>query len=55
MLNAVKVAEDLYPILRFFTGLASAALMACELIVINAMIIASTPAKTKTHQWILTR
>ena len=38
-----------------FTGLATAAFIACALIVINAIRIAIAAARTKTHHPILTR
>ena len=44
-----------YSVLKLFTGLANAALIAWKLTVANAIITASKPATANTHQLILVR
>ena len=43
-----------YSVLKLFTGLATAALIAWKLTVINEMMIDKKPASANTHQLILT-
>jgi hypothetical protein len=48
------ISLRIYSFLKLFTGLVKAALMACELMVMNAIAMAEAPAMANTHHCTLT-